>query len=133
MGSSNRSNGTHSEGLATLLVNNLSLGSTYYYRWLASNSVKSEVWSIPPQEGIRSWWKFDESSGNIALDEIDGNNANLVGIDNSGRVFGKIGNAIELGGTGEQIITKGYKGVVSGKPRTASFLDENHLSKRGIS
>ena len=114
-------NGTHPEGLTTLFVDNLSLGSTYYYRWLASNSVNSEVWSIPPQEGIRAWWKFDESSGSIALDEIDGNSARLVGIDNSGRVFGEIGNAIQFAGAGEHIIAKGFKGVVGDKPRTLSF------------
>ena len=50
-------NGTHSEGIASVLVEGLSLGSDYY-RWMASNSVKSDIWSLPPSEGIRAWWKL---------------------------------------------------------------------------
>ena len=59
---------------------------------MASNSVSSGVWSLPPQEGIKAWWKLDESSGNFALDEIGGNNGTLVAMDSSDYVFGRIGN-----------------------------------------
>ena len=114
-------NGTHPQGMVNLFVDGLSLGSTYYYRWLASNSVSSAVWSLPPQEGIKSWWKLDESSGSLALDQINGNNGTLVGIDNSARVFGKIGNAVRLDGSGESIVTKGFKGIVGDNPRTLSM------------
>ena len=87
-------NGTHSEGMVSHLVSNLSLGSNYYYRWMASNSVKSKVWSLPPQEGIKAWWKFDESSGNLAFDSINDYSGTLVGIDDSSRVFGASQKAI---------------------------------------
>ena len=114
-------NGTHSEGMVSHLVSNLSLGSNYYYRWMASNSVKSKVWSLPPQEGIKAWWKFDESSGNLAFDSINDYSGTLVGIDDSSRVFGAIGNALRFDGSGAHVITKGYKGIVGDKSRTLSF------------
>ncbi|MBT7649966.1 MAG: hypothetical protein HN553_03210, partial [Opitutae bacterium] len=71
--------------------------------------------------GIKAWWRLDETSGNLALDQINGNTGTLVGIDDSARVFGKIGNAIRLDGAGEHIITKGFKGIVADKSRTLSF------------
>ena len=125
-------NGTHSEGMAHLYVDGLTLGSTYYYKWLASNSVTSGVWSLPPQEGIKAWWKLDESSGTIALDQINGNTGTLVGVDNSARVFGKIGNAIRFAGAGENIITKGFKGVSGDKSRTLSFWMKTTQANGGL-
>ena len=114
-------NGTYSEGMVSYLVDNLSKGQTYFYRWMASNSVSSGVWSLPPQDGIKGWWKFDESSGVYAIDETGENIGNLVAMDSSSRVFGKIGNSVQMGGTGEHINFKGFKGVVGGKQRTVSF------------
>ncbi|MBT7650562.1 MAG: hypothetical protein HN553_06280, partial [Opitutae bacterium] len=114
-------NGTHPEGIVTQLIEGLSKGENYYYRWMASNSVSSGVWSLPPQEGIKAWWKFDESSGNFALDEIGGNNGTLVAMDSSDHVFGRIGNALRMNGAGEHISVKGFKGIVGDKPRTIAF------------
>ena len=53
------------------LVDNLSKGQTYFYRWMASNSVSSGVWSLPPQDGIKGWWKFDESSEFMRLMKLE--------------------------------------------------------------
>ena len=81
--------------MVSYFADNLSKGQTYFYRWMASNSVSSGVWSLPPQDGIKGWWKFDESSGVYAIDETGENIGNLVAMDSSNRVFGKIGNSVQ--------------------------------------
>ena len=63
-------NGTHSNGLVSLSLNGLQKNATYYYRLFGGNSVHSGVWSLPSQEGLSSWWSFDETTGSQALDSV---------------------------------------------------------------
>ena len=104
-------NGTHSNGLVSLSLNGLQKNATYYYRLFGGNSVHSGVWSLPSQEGLSSWWSFDETTGSQALDSVGSRNATLVGVSESDRVFGKVGRALRLNGSGEhafrQRVSKG--------------------------
>ena len=40
------------DGMVSYNIDNLDLNSSYYYRWMACNSVNSEVWSVASEEGM---------------------------------------------------------------------------------
>ena len=114
-------NGTHSNGLVSLSLNGLQKNATYYYRLFGGNSVHSGVWSLPSQEGLSSWWSFDETTGSQALDSVGSRNATLVGVSESDRVFGKVGRALRLNGSGEHVSAKGFKGIGGEKHRSLAL------------
>ena len=45
-------NGTFNRGSVSHLVDGLDMNTTYYYRWMASNSVSPKAWSTALEEGI---------------------------------------------------------------------------------
>ena len=102
-------------------IDNLDLNSSYYYRWMAGNSVNSEVWSVASEEGMLAWWSLDESFNPFSVDRVRGRKAIFVGLTDSDRVFGRKGNAIRLAGAGEHLVVKGFTGIVNEKERTTSL------------
>jgi hypothetical protein len=114
-------NGTYANGLVSTTINGLQKNGTYYYRLFGGNSVNSAVWSLPSQEGLSSWWSFDETTGSQALDSVGSRNATLVGVSESDRIFGKVGRALRLNGSGEHVSVKGFKGIGAGKQRSLAL------------
>ena len=66
-------------------------------------------------------WKFDENDGSQVDDEFLTQSGNLVGINDSDRVFGFEGKSIRFEGDGGHVVIKGYKGVLGSSARTISF------------
>ena len=125
-------NGTHSNGLVSNFLSGLQKNTQYYYRLFGGNSVSSAVWSLPSQEGLSSWWTFDETSGTEALDSVGIRHATLVGVTESDRVFGRVNRAVKLGGSGEHVTVKGFKGIGGEKPRSlAMWIKASSLSTSG--
>ena len=83
--------------------------------------MNSEVWSDASEEGMLAWWSLNESFNPFSVDRVRGRKALFVGLSDSDRVFGKIGNAIRFGGAGEHLIVKGFTGIVDDKSRTISL------------
>ena len=113
--------GTFRDGMVSYNIDNLDLNSSYYYRWMAGNSVNSEVWSVASEEGMLAWWSLDESFNPFSVDRVRGRKAIFVGLTDSDRVFGRKGNAIRLAGAGEHLVVKGFTGIVNEKERTTSL------------
>ena len=42
--------GTYRDGMVSHDISGLDINSTYFYRWMAGNSVNSEVWSDASEE-----------------------------------------------------------------------------------
>ena len=112
-------NGTHSNGLVSLSLNGLQKNATYYYRLFGGNSVHSGVWSLPSQEGLSSWWSFDETTGSQALDSVGSRNATLVGSPSQTVFLAKSVGLSRLNGSGERVSAKGFQRDRRGK---ASFV-----------
>ncbi|NOU98601.1 family 43 glycosylhydrolase [Paenibacillus planticolens] len=60
-----------------------------------SANVTVTVNSAPNGGGNAAWYKFDETSGAMAIDSVKGNNATIIGATGN-RVSGKLGNALQL-------------------------------------
>ena len=112
--------GTYSDGLVSHYIDGLEMNRTYFYRWMAKNSVTDESWSMASEDGILAWWNFNGSDNGFSLDEINSKKATFVGVSESDRVFGKKGNGLRFGGAGEHVIVKGFKGVVDDKARSVT-------------
>ncbi|MFP6854621.1 MAG: LamG-like jellyroll fold domain-containing protein, partial [Opitutales bacterium] len=62
--------------------------------------------TIPAVVGYQDmtlWYKFDESSGSIAIDSFDGRSGTLVNMDDSDWVAGKFGNALSFDGANDRV------------------------------
>ncbi len=102
-------------------VGGLDKNSSYFYRWLAGNSVNPQVWSQPTMDGLVQWWKFDENEGSLAENQISDNSIQLIGLNEADRQFGKKGKALRFEGDGGHLVAKAYKGITGSNPRTLSF------------
>ena len=49
-------NGNYSDGLISHFVSGLDMNETYFYRWMAGNSVNSESWSTASEDGMLVFW-----------------------------------------------------------------------------
>ena len=112
--------GNYSDGLVSEFVSGLDMNETYYYRWMAGNSVNSESWSFASQDGMLAFWDLNENANAFSMDKISGRKATFVGISDSDRLFGRKGNGIRFGGAGEHMVVKGFRGVIGDKARTVS-------------
>jgi hypothetical protein len=120
--------GTYSDGLVSHYIDGLDMNSTYYYRWMASNSVTDESWSESSEDGMLAWWDFNDNENSYSLDRSSSRKATFVGLSEADRVFGKKGNGLSFGGAGEHLIVKGFKGIVDDKARTVSaWLKTNDI------
>lgn len=85
---------------ATVLpsVRLLSNGKQWYI--LDSNSTQNEIGS----DNLIGWWKFDETSGNTAVDSSGSGNTGITqNMNDADWVNGKIGNALDLDGSNDYI------------------------------
>ena len=114
--------GTFSEGRVSQFVDNLDLGTTYYYRWMASNSVSEEIWSEPSTDGLLNWWNFDQILGETVIDSTGNHNGTLHNISPDARTVGIDGLSLPFtGSANEQVSISGYKGISGNDARTVSL------------
>ena len=67
----------------------------------------TKIWPIDDtlSVGLIGHWKFDETSGTIAADSsVNGNDGTLFNMDDSDWISGKIGNALDFDGSGNQYV-----------------------------
>ncbi|MEL0005429.1 MAG: LamG domain-containing protein, partial [Opitutales bacterium] len=114
--------GNFSEGRVSHFIENLSLGTSYYYRWMASNSVSPETWSAPSTDGLIHWWSFDDIQGATVIDSVGKNNGTLEHISADARTFAYEGLGLPFTGTpGERVTISGYKGITGNEARTVTL------------
>ncbi len=65
-------------------------------------------------------WQFDESSGTVASDIVEGHNGTLNGDPTWQPSGGKIGGALEFDGVGDYVEIEGYKGISGSNARTVT-------------
>ena len=109
-------NGSYSTGTVSHLVDGLDMNGTYFYRWMASNSVNPNAWSEASDTGMLAWWSFDEIDQTFSMDRVGNRKASFVGISESDRVFGRNGNGLRFGGAGEHLVCRNFKGIPADKP-----------------
>ena len=114
-------NGSYSTGTVSHLVDGLDMNGTYFYRWMASNSVNPNAWSEASDTGMLAWWSFDEIDQTFSMDRVGNRKASFVGISESDRVFGRNGNGLRFGGAGEHLVCRNFKGIPADKPRSLSI------------
>ena len=114
--------GDFSEGRVSHFIDNLDLGTTYYYRWMASNSVSEEIWSEPSMDGLLNWWSFDQILGETVVDSAGNINGILMNISPDARTIGIDGLGLPFtGSANEKVSISGYKGIPGNDARTVSL------------
>jgi hypothetical protein len=89
----------------------------------AESVVEQEPLSPDTSRGLVTWWKFDEVSGNTAVDSSgNARNGTLKGTlsFDSNSETGRIGNALKFKGRDDYVQIAGYKGIVGTRPRTVA-------------
>jgi hypothetical protein len=86
-----------------------------------SMSARTETTTLDTAPHLVGWWKFDDASGKTAVDSsTPGHPGTLEGglsfATNS--ASGRIGAALRMGGKGDCVRIKGFKGVTGTQPRT---------------
>ena len=114
--------GNFSEGRVSQFIDNLDLGTTYYYRWMGSNSVSEEIWSEPSMDGLLNWWNFDQILGETVIDSTGNHNGTLHNISPDARTVGIDGLSLPFtGSANERVSISGYKGISGNDARTVSL------------
>ena len=114
--------GNFTEGRVSHFIDDLDLGSSYYYRWMASNTVSPETWSEPSTDGLVNWWSFDEIEGSKVTDRTGQNDGVLEGISAGERTFAYQRLGSPFTGDPEKVVRiSGYKGISGNNARTLSL------------
>ena len=64
-------NGNYSDGLISHFVSGLDMNETYFYRWMAGNSVNSESWSTASEDGMLVFWDLNDNTNAFSLDKLE--------------------------------------------------------------
>ena len=111
-----------SSGKVSKFIDGFDKNQSGFYRWMASNSVASNIWSTPPSDGLVHWWSFDQVTGNKVLNEQGNAAAYLENMGEGNRVFGRYGQGMSFSSDeNESIIVNDYKGISGNQPRTISM------------